>query len=103
MRESIHAGKLRTSVLLHALQEPRECGSDTKASMKALLFLSASLLLADDAKAPEISKDQQLDYVSAQVEQMQANAHMEAAIQSMKQTCGERPIILNEKKLPVCR
>jgi len=70
--------------------------------MRLILFLSASLLLADDAKAPEISAEQQLDYLSAQVEQMQANAHMEAAVTSMQKTCGERPVILNEKKRPVC-
>ncbi len=70
--------------------------------MKTILFLSASLLLADDAKAPEISTAQQLDYRRAQVEQLQAQAHMTAAVESMQRTCGERPVITDAKGDPIC-
>ena len=70
--------------------------------MRILLFLSASLLLADDAKAPEITTAQQLDYRRAQVEQLQAQAHMTAVVESMQKTCGERPVITDAKGDPIC-
>ncbi len=64
--------------------------------MKTLLFLSASLLLADDAKAPEISMAQQLDYRRAQVNLLTAQAELQATI------CAPRQLVTNAKGDPMC-
>lgn len=70
--------------------------------MRILLLLSASLLLADDAKAPEISTQQQLDYRRAQVNLLNAQAEYRDVVASMEKTCGSRPVITDAKGDPVC-
>ncbi len=70
--------------------------------MKTLLFLSASLLLADDAKAPEISMAQQLDYRRAQVNLLTAQAELQATISAMEKICAPRQLVTNAKGDPMC-
>ncbi len=67
----------------------------------ALMILGCALY-AEEAVAPEITAEQQLAYRDAQVEQLLAESHMQAAIAAMQKTCGERPLITNEKGRPVC-
>ncbi len=71
--------------------------------MKTLaLMILGCALYAEEAAAPEISTAQQLDYRRAQVEQLQAEAHLKAAIEAMIQTCGDRKVITDAKGDPVC-
>ncbi len=67
----------------------------------ALMILGCTLY-AEEAAAPEVSPEQQLAYRDAQVEQLLADSHMKAAIEAMQKTCGDRPLITNEKGRPVC-
>ncbi len=71
--------------------------------MKILaLMILGCVLYAEEAAAPEISTAQQLDYRRAQVEQLMAETHLKAAIESMQKTCGERQVITDAKGDPIC-
>jgi len=72
--------------------------------MKILLALSivAMAVLAEEAKAPEISMQQQLDYRRAQVKLLEAQSEYQAVVTGMQQTCGELQVITDAKGDPVC-
>ena len=72
--------------------------------MKILLALSivAMAVLAEEAKAPEISMQQQLDYRRAQVKLLEAQSEYQAVVTGMQKTCGELQVITDAKGDPVC-
>jgi hypothetical protein len=70
--------------------------------MRLAIILLALPLLAEDAKAPEISTQQQLDYRRAQVNLLNAQAEYRDVVTSMEKTCVPRPVITDAKGDPVC-
>jgi hypothetical protein len=70
--------------------------------MKTLLFLSASLLLADDAKAPEITIQEQLVYQRLRANLSDAQRAFDNQIFKMQRICGERQLIMGANGDPIC-
>ncbi len=72
--------------------------------MRILLVFAiiACGLFAEEAQAPEISKDQQLAYRRAQIKLLEAQGEMQAAVADMQKTCGALQVITDAKGDPIC-
>lgn len=80
--------------------------------MKAILFLLAAGLYAEDAKGPEtqITIQQKLDYQRARADlanaQQQANnakIALDDVIKSLQKACGAQPLIADVQGDPACK